>query len=103
MSDLARAMGIRGRRYQDARLQAAYDGTVEAYLSGSAGWTTPGVHGLWTTTGERFRGAASHSAFWKGVDGWTLNRGRLMYTPGSVCRVAYMAGRDMRKQEEKRS
>ncbi len=94
-------MSIRANRYKDARLQAAYDGAVENYLSGARGWISPGHHGMWNEDGTRFSGATSHSAFWKGFDGIERNVGnRLMYVAGSHARAVYMAGRDCSKMVE---
>lgn len=94
-------MKARRRRYKHLMHQGAYDGIVENYRDRLKGWVdgTP-QHGLFNDDGSRFTGAAMHSAFWKGYDGLTLSGGRLMYGPGSMTRVAYMAGRDMAKGEE---
>ena len=90
---------MKPRVYKDRRLQRQYDGSVAAYKSGARGWISPGVHGLWREDGSRFCGAGSHSAFWKGFEGFELSGGRLMYSPTSLCRMAYMAGRDCAREE----
>lgn len=82
------------RRYRDARLQRQYDAYRYCFESGERGWTSPGVHGMWTVEGFRFRGASGHSAFWKGFDGLTRGGGP-MYVATSLARMAYMAGRDV--------
>lgn len=89
------------RRYQDRRMQQAYDAWIKSFESGVRGWVGKGPgHGLWNADGHRFRGASGHSAFWKGYDGLALKAGgprgkrRPMYVSGSIARAAYMAGRD---------
>lgn len=92
---------MKRRTYKNPRLQLAYDSYIEAWHSKRHGWIAAACHGLWRSDGTRMRGAAGHGAFWKGFEGLTLSRGRLMYEPSSVCRMAYMAGRDCAREQDR--